>query len=195
MAQSGSALFAVALGTFVLIVLLPHKEAQQAAEARPFQQSSDTPGTTATPLTSSPVPTPLSNPVPGPSPSGQMVNAADGYVSIQRAADSHFYADAEVNGTTVHFLIDTGATGVVLTAADAQRVGVSGEGYTLTAKTAGGDVPLMPATASRVALGSFAASDVPVLVAKDQLGISLLGQSYLSRIGTVSITGDVMTLR
>jgi aspartyl protease family protein len=124
-----------------------------------------------------------------------MVSAADGYVSIQRAPDSHFYADAEVNGMTVHFLIDTGATGVVLTAADAQRVGVSGEGYTLTAKTAGGDVQLMPATANRVALGSFAASDVPVLVAKDQLGISLLGQSYLSRIGTVSITGDVMTLR
>jgi aspartyl protease family protein len=195
MAQSGSALFAVAIGTFALIVLLPHKEAQTAHGTPSFHQTSNSTPSAPTSVATSSVATPMPAPMLGPAPSGQLVNAADGYVSIQRAPDSHFYADAEVNGTTVHFLVDTGATGVVLTSADAQRAGVNGDGYTLTAKTAGGDVLLMPAVASRVALGSFAASDVPVLVAKDQLGISLLGQSYLSRIGTVSITGDVMTLR
>lgn len=194
MAQSGSGLFAVALGTFVLIVLLPHGTGQPAKEAAASQPSQPS-IVSAAPAPVITVPTPSPTPVYGAPSSGQLVNAADGYVSIQRAPDSHFYADAEVNGTTVHFLIDTGATGVVLTSADAQRAGVSGDGFTLTAKTAGGDVLLMPANANRVALGSFAANDVPVLVAKDQLGISLLGQSYLSRIGTVSITGDVMTLR
>jgi len=195
MAQSGSALFAVAIGTFVLIVLLPHKQAQTAAERPAFHRTSNSTASTPAPIVTSSLGPPTPAPMFGPTPPGQLVNAADGYVSIQRAPDSHFYADAEVNGTTIHFLVDTGATGVVLTSADAQRAGVNGDGYTLTAKTAGGDVLLMPAVASRVALGSFAASDVPVLVAKDQLGISLLGQSYLSRIGTVSITGDVMTLR
>jgi aspartyl protease family protein len=116
-------------------------------------------------------------------------------VSIQRAADSHFYVDAEVNGTTVHFLIDTGATAVVLAPADAQRVGIGGGEFTVIAKSAGGDIPLMPTIANRMAVGPLIANDIPVLVAKDKLSISLLGQSFLARIGTVSITGDTMMLR
>ncbi len=45
-------------------------------------------------------------------------------VSIPRAPDGKFYAEASVNGTRVRFLIDTGATGIVLTTADARRVGL-----------------------------------------------------------------------
>ena len=61
--------------------------------------------------------------------------------------------------------------------------------------SAGGEIKLMPVMVDRVALGPLVAEDVPVLVAEDKLPISLLGQSYLSRVGTVSITGDTMTLQ
>ena len=115
--------------------------------------------------------------------------------AIDRAPDNHFYADAQVNGTTVRFLVDTGATGVVLTATDAQRAGIGGGNFTAVGIGAGGEVQMMPATAQRLALGPLNANNVPVMVAKDKLTISLLGQSYLSRVGTVSISGDRMTLK
>jgi aspartyl protease family protein len=116
-------------------------------------------------------------------------------VSIPRALDNHFYADAEVNGTTVRFLVDTGATSVLLAPQDAERAGIHGSDFSETGVGVGGEVQLMPATVSRLALGPLSASNVPVMVAKDKLSVSLLGQSYLARIGTVSITGDTMTLK
>ena len=135
-------------------------------------------------------------PAPGPEPEAERNQLGNGHAAflIRRAPDSHFYADAEVNGATVHFLVDTGASGIVLTQGDAQRAGVSVGDQQIAAITAGGEVQLAQAKADRVALGPMVAKDVPVLVAKNELPISLLGQSYLSRIGSVSIAGDTMTL-
>lgn len=45
-------------------------------------------------------------------------------VTLERAADGHFYVDAQVNGAAVRFLVDTGASSLVLTQADAQRAGI-----------------------------------------------------------------------
>ena len=114
---------------------------------------------------------------------------------IPRAPDSHFYADAQVNGATVRFLVDTGASIVVLTPQDALNAGIGAGDFTASGVGAGGTVKLMPATATRLALGPLVADNVPVMVAQDGLPVSLLGQSYLSRIGNVSIEGDTMTLR
>src|SRR5438045_856312 len=52
--------------------------------------------------------------------------AGNGFASreIPRSPDGHFYLDAQVNGAQVHFLVDTGASMVALTAADAQRAGI-----------------------------------------------------------------------
>ena len=56
-----------------------------------------------------------------------MPAAGNGFASreISRAPDGHFYLDAQVNGAQVHFLVDTGASMVALTAADAQRAGIA----------------------------------------------------------------------
>ena len=61
-------------------------------------------------------------------------------VVIERKSDGHFYADAMVNGQLVRFLVDTGATGVALTAKDARHVGIffsPGE-FTVVGKGASG---------------------------------------------------------
>src|SRR3546814_11309539 len=76
--------------------------------------------------------------------------------------DGHFYADAQVGAATVHFLIDTGATAVALSRADAQRAGISpraGE-FTGTARTANGTVPLKPVTIDRIRIGPLEARNV-----------------------------------
>src|SRR3546814_6411871 len=75
--------------------------------------------------------------------------------------DGHFYADAQVGAATVHFLIDTGATAVALSRADAQRAGISpraGE-FTGTARTANGTVPLKPVTIDRIRIGPLERSE------------------------------------
>jgi aspartyl protease family protein len=122
--------------------------------------------------------------------------AGNGFASreISRAPDGHFYLDAQVNGAQVHFLVDTGASMVALTAADAQRAGIALPSERATAQGAGGNVEIIPVTIDRVAAGPLEARNVDGAVARD-LPISLLGQSFLSRIGTVQINGDHMVLR
>lgn len=126
--------------------------------------------------------------------SAPLGNGVAGF-AIERAPDNHFYADAQVNGARIRFLIDTGASSVVLTRSDAQRAGLAFGDYSAKALAAGGEVRLMPVTLDRVALGPMSASNVPAMVAEEGLPVSLLGQSYLARIGSVEIRGDRMVLR
>lgn len=117
-------------------------------------------------------------------------------MTLERAADSHFHAEAMVNGERVRFIVDTGATSLVLTRADAQRAGIGAGDYSARGVGVGGAVRLMPVTVDRVALGPLAANNVPAMVAESEsLPVSLMGQSFLSRVGTVTISGDQMVLR
>lgn len=113
---------------------------------------------------------------------------------LRRGPDGHFYADAQVNGTTVRFVVDTGASIVVLTREDAQRAGLQLGNERATAMAVGGPVEITPVMLDRVSIGGIEARGVQAAVA-DELQISLLGQSYLQRVGTVEIRGDTMVLR
>ena len=113
---------------------------------------------------------------------------------LQRGPDGHFYADAQVNGTTIRFMIDTGASVVVLTHADAQRAGLQLPAERAMAMGVGGPIELIPVVLDRVAVGGIEAHGVQAAVA-EELPVSLLGQSYLQRVGSVEIRGDTMVLR
>ena len=118
-------------------------------------------------------------------------------VTLPRAADGHFYADVRVNGATIRFLIDSGASAVVLTRADAQAAGIAaGPGdFTAMATGAGGEVRLKPIVIDRVALGPVSADRVDGAVAESGLPVSLLGQTFLQRVSHVEIAGDEMRMR
>ena len=113
---------------------------------------------------------------------------------IVRAADGHFYLDAQVNGARVTFLVDTGASLVALSAADAQRAGIALPSERATARGVGGEIEVMPVTIERLAAGPLEARSVPAAIVP-QLAVSLLGQSFLERVGRVEISGDRMVLR
>lgn len=113
---------------------------------------------------------------------------------LQRGPDGHFYADAQVNGTTIRFLIDTGASMVVLTRQDAQRAGIQLPSERAMAMGVGGPIEVIPVTLDRVAVGGIEARGVRAAIA-DETPVSLLGQSYLQRVGSVEIRGDTMVLR
>jgi aspartyl protease family protein len=113
---------------------------------------------------------------------------------LRRGPDGHFYADAQVNGTTIRFLVDTGASMVVLTRQDAQRAGIQTPSARALAMGVGGPIEVIPVTLERVAVGGIEARGVEAAIA-DQTPVSLLGQSYLQRVGSVEIRGDTMVLR
>jgi aspartyl protease family protein len=122
--------------------------------------------------------------------------AGNGFASreLVRSPDGHFYAEAQVNGARVRFMVDTGASFVALTRADAQRAGIQPSEDPTIAMSAGGEVDVVPVTIDRIAIGSLAATRVRGAVV-DELEISLLGQSFLERVGSVEIRGDRMILR
>lgn len=113
---------------------------------------------------------------------------------LQRGPDGHFYADAEVNGTTIRFVVDTGASVVVLSPADARRAGIQLPAERSMAMGVGGPVEVAPVTIERLSVGGIEARGVQGAVA-EQLPVSLLGQSYLQRLSAVEIRGDTMVLR
>lgn len=116
---------------------------------------------------------------------------------LDRKSDGHFYVDAMVNENAINFVVDTGATVVALTKADARAAGISfnPNRFRVIARGASGDVRGEKVTIKRLAIGQKEAWDVEAVVVDDGLDVSLLGQSYLEQIGSVSIANDKMTLR
>jgi aspartyl protease family protein len=125
-----------------------------------------------------------------------MVETGEG-IELRRAADGHFHAALEVNGRTVRFMVDTGASDVVLSRRDAERVGidVARLSYLGLARTANGTMATAPVRLGVVRFGAFTDSDVPASVSGGALDVSLLGMAYLDRFAHIEIAGDRMLLR
>ena len=119
-----------------------------------------------------------------------------GQLEVPRMFDGHFYVTALVNGEKVDFVVDTGATDVVLTKADAKRVGIHLESlaFTGSATTANGVVRTARASVTRLDLGSFTDRNLPVYVNEGQMDQSLLGMTYLRRFEKIEIAGDKLSL-
>ena len=122
------------------------------------------------------------------------VNAASANQRITRSFDGHFYVTAQVNGVPIRFMIDTGASMVALSSDDADRAAVPLDGRAGIARGAGGDVEITQTRIDSITVGGLTARAVRGAVV-DQLDHSLLGQSFLSQLQSVEISGDTMTLR
>ncbi len=128
---------------------------------------------------------------------GQPHRASDGdAVVLERESDGHFYADVEVNGVTLNMLVDTGASGVALSAGDAHRAGIATTiGMNdLVGEGAGGHVYGNVIDIERIKLGETEVRDLSGVVLNGG-SMSLLGQDFLRRFASVEINGDRMVLR
>ena len=125
------------------------------------------------------------------------IGAADGTIEYQRASDGHFHVDADVEGVLIRFLVDTGASEVVLSQADAQRLGfdLATLDYTQRYNTANGIVWGAPVRLREIRLGDIAVPDVRASVNSGEMDGSLLGMSFLSRLSGFSVDGDRLILR
>lgn len=116
--------------------------------------------------------------------------------TLLRQSDGHFYADALVEGAQVTMMVDTGASVIALTGSDASAVGLSwDDGEVVEIGTgASGAVYGVRARLDEVEIGGIVRRNVPAVVIPEGLEVSLLGQSWLSKVDAVEIEGDRMVL-
>lgn len=120
----------------------------------------------------------------------------DGGLSIDMAQDGHFHMEIEVNGAPMDFLVDTGASDIVLSAVDARSAGFDIEtlNYSKTYSTANGKSRGAPVSIDSMVVGPYTLNNVPASVNSGPMDTSLLGMAFLSQFKEYRVTGDTLTL-
>ncbi len=120
-----------------------------------------------------------------------------GEVRFRAGAGGHYRIEALVDGVAVRFLVDTGASDVVLSPRDAARLGLDPArlDYSRTYRTANGVVKGAPIILDRIQVGPIVVRDVPGSVNGAPLGASLLGMSFLERLSGYSVENGTLVLR
>jgi aspartyl protease family protein len=130
---------------------------------------------------------------------GQAIDKGDGTIVInKRSDDNHFIIAGSVNNQSTSFLLDTGASAVVLTHETAQHLGMllNENSYTQTVSTANGLTKTAPILINELRIGSIVLDDVKASVARQgELDENLLGMSFLSRLKGYAVEADQLTLR
>jgi len=116
---------------------------------------------------------------------------------ISREADGHYWTRAEVEGTDIRFMVDTGASIVALTLHDAQRIGLSPADleFENEIRTAGGITKGAYVVLDHVRIGRVEMEDVSAMVLKEGLEQSLLGMSFLGELYSYEFKGDTLIIR
>jgi aspartyl protease family protein len=119
-----------------------------------------------------------------------------GVIEIPKDRSGHFVVIADVNGEPIEFLVDTGASAVVLSREDAQKSGISLENLAFTgiANTANGTVETAVVKIDTLNIGGVQDDDIRAYVTGGELFGSLLGMSYLQRFEKIEITRDKLIL-
>lgn len=116
---------------------------------------------------------------------------------FERGPNGHFRVEATIKGEAITFLVDTGASNVILSRRDAKRIGIEPEKdeYFERYYTANGVVMGAPVLLEEVKIGKIRVRDVRASVTQGDLGVSLLGMSYLDELSGFEIKGDRLILR
>ncbi len=125
------------------------------------------------------------------------VSTGDGSDKIVMTADSrgHFYTTGTINGTSVRFIVDTGASMISLGATDARRIGLDfNRGQKALTNTANGQVVVSKMQVDTVRIGGVTMHNVDALIHQNDLPIALLGMSFLNRM-EMQRDGSTMTLK
>lgn len=119
-----------------------------------------------------------------------------GAIAVPRASDGHFYLVLEVNGVPTRFVVDTGATSIVLSEADAARAGVPIDDLIFSgrADTANGRVNTAPTRIATLSLSGIVDENVRAVVNGGEMSGSLLGMAYLNRFSRLEIANGTLIL-
>ncbi|MDX7952312.1 TIGR02281 family clan AA aspartic protease [Lichenihabitans sp. Uapishka_5] len=129
---------------------------------------------------------------------GTVVPTGDREVTVFRQPDGQFSIVAEAGKLRLPFILDTGASTVVLRAEDAVRLGIATRklSYDIPVSTANGHALTAAVTLPGLAVGSIHERDVDALVARPgALHENLLGMSFLNRLASFTFSRDRVVLR
>jgi aspartyl protease family protein len=116
-------------------------------------------------------------------------------VELAAEADGHFYVEAEINFRPVRMMVDTGASVIALRRSDAEAAGIrpAPADFDRPVSTANGTAYAAEAALDAVRVNDIEVEDVRALVLPDeQLAVSLLGQTFLSRLARFEVSGGTL---
>jgi aspartyl protease family protein len=118
-------------------------------------------------------------------------------LTLESGRDGHFPVEVRIEGRRIDFIVDTGASLVILRESDAAQAGFRPmrSDYTATVSTANGKIKAAPFKLDRIEVGGITVYDVPALVLPDEaLWKNLLGMSFLSRLKRYEVANGRMVL-
>ena len=128
---------------------------------------------------------------------GQPAQPGGYRMTIPAAANGHFLVDAMANNGEVRFLIDTGASGILLTQEDAKKAGIhpASLSFNQRVQTANGEILVAQANLRQIRIGGLTVQDLEVWVTRSPMPISLLGMTFLSRLASYEARKEELVLR
>lgn len=121
--------------------------------------------------------------------------AAGRELRIRKAMDGHFWANGELNGHKVRFLVDSGATVTSISSATAARADIVTGGLPVLVNTANGTVRARRGRADRLKIGSIERRDLAVHVSETFGDTDVLGMNFLSSLSSWGVEGQWLVLK
>ena len=118
-------------------------------------------------------------------------------LSFPVSKGGHFFVVGKIRKTPVRFLVDTGASEVVLAPKDAKRIGynIKSLDFSKSFSTANGRVFAAPITLDRITVGNIALENVSASINKTDMRHSLLGMTFLKRLSSYEFIEGKLILR
>ena len=125
-----------------------------------------------------------------------IIQVSDSQIGVSISEDGHFYMDIKINNIPIKFLVDTGASNIILSLNDAKRIGINTNNlnYTRTYNTANGKVMGAIVNLSKIEVAGVTFKGIPATINNSDLNISLLGMSFLNRFKKYEFYQDKLIL-
>lgn len=128
-------------------------------------------------------------------PSAAQLNE-EGQITINISQDGHFYMNSEVNGKFIRFMVDTGASDISLNLRDAEKIGINIKELVFNKRyqTANGISLGARTNLKEMKIGDIRFINIPASVNSANMGVSLLGMSFLQQCKKYEFYQDKLIL-
>jgi aspartyl protease family protein len=120
----------------------------------------------------------------------------EGRLTLRVSSDGHFYFNAKISGEEIVFMVDTGASDVVLGANQAKKLGINLARLKFTKRyeTANGVVLAAPIILKNFQIGEMFFDEIPAAISQSEMTSGLAGMSFLRKFSRYEFGQDRLSL-